>query len=377
MDIGVPRELHRHEHRVGLSPFAVAWLTKQGHSVLVESKAGITSWFSDQDYERAGARVVYDTDEVYKRADLVCRVTGVTPEEVQFLRSGSVICAFHHLAVSPKEHVRQLMELESTIIGYEIVRDPARGFSVLDPMSEIGGQFAVQIAASLLQNEEGGRGILLGSAPGVPPPTVLIIGGGTAGYAAAHQAHVSGAHVIVLDSDPRRLREIHHRFHGQVVTALSGHERLVQFTRIADVIIGAVLVPGARTPYVVTEKMVSEMKPGSVIIDLSIDQGGCVETSRPTSLDDPTFMVHGVIHYCVPNMTANIARTASRAIAGAALPMLGEIAERGVRNALRANRGLADGVYMYKGRLTHPQVAEVMGLPMTPLSQLLEEGDVR
>jgi alanine dehydrogenase len=162
-----------------------------------------------------------------------------------------------------------------------------------------------------------------------------------------------------------------------VVTALPGHERLEQFTRIADVIIGAVLVPGAKTPYVVTEKMVSEMKPGSVIIDLSIDQGGCVETSRPTSLDDPTYVVDGVIHYCVPNMTASIARTASRAIAGAALPMLGEIAERGLRDALLSNPGLADGVYMYKGRLTHRQVAEVLGMPMTPVSQLLEEGDAR
>lgn len=377
MDIGVPREIHRHEHRVGLSPFAVAWLTKQGHNVLVESKAGSTSWFSDQDYERAGAQVVYNTDEVYKRADLVCRVNGVTPEEIEFLGRDSVMCAFHHLAVCPKEHVERLMALGSTIIGYEIVRDSAGGFPVLDPMSAIGGQFAVQVAASLLQNGEGGRGILLGNAPGVPPPTVLVIGGGTAGYTAARQAHVSGAHVIVLDSNPRRLREIHHRFEGQVVTALPGHERLEQFTRIADVIIGAVLVPGAKTPWVVTEKMVSGMKPGSVIVDLSIDQGGCVETSRPTSLDDPTYVVHGVVHYCVPNMTANIARTASRAIAGAALPMLGDIADRGLDEALRNDPGLAEGVYMYKGKLTHPKVAEVLRLPMTPMSQLLEEGGAR
>lgn len=377
MDIGVPREIHRHEHRVGLSPFAVAWLRKQGHNVLVESKAGTTSWFSDQDFERAGAQVVYSTDEVYKRADLVCRVNGVTPEEVQYLRPGSVMCAFHHLAVAPRDHVQRLMELGSTIIGYEVVRDAAGEFPVLDPMSEIGGQFAVQIAASLLQNDRGGRGILLGNTPGVPPPTVLVIGGGTAGFAAARQAHVSGAHVIILDSNPRRLREIHRAFDGQVVTALSGYERLEKYTRIADLIIGAVLVPGARTPYIVTEKMVSEMKPGSVIIDLSIDQGGCVETSRPTSLDDPTYLVHGVVHYCVPNMTANIARTASRAMAGAALPMLGEIAERGLPTALRANPGLAAGVYMYQGKLTHARVAEILGLPSVSLTRLLEEGDVR
>ncbi|MCA9757344.1 MAG: alanine dehydrogenase [Candidatus Eisenbacteria bacterium] len=377
MFIGVPREIHRHEHRVGLSPFAAAWLAKRGHSVLVESKAGNSSWFSDQDYQKAGAQIVYDTDEVYQRADLVCRVNGVTPEEIQLLRKGSVICAFHHLAVSSKDYVQKLMELETTIIGYEIVRDSLGEFPILDPMSEIGGQFAVQLAASLLQNDRGGRGILLGNAPGVPPPTVLIIGGGTAGFAAARQAHVSGAHVIVLDSNPRRLREIHHEFQGQVVTALSGYERLEQYTRIADLIIGAVLVPGAKTPYVVTESMVSEMKPGSVIIDLSIDQGGCVETSRPTSLDDPTYTVNGVVHYCVSNMTANIARTASRAIAGAALPMLGEIASLGLDEALRVDLGLAAGVYMYKGKLTHRQVAEIYKLPMTPIMQMLDEDDAR
>ncbi|MEZ4649325.1 MAG: alanine dehydrogenase [Candidatus Eisenbacteria bacterium] len=377
MFIGVPREIHRHEHRVGLSPFAAAWLAKRGHSVLVESNAGHSSWFTDQDYQKAGAQIVYDTDEVYKRADLVCRVNGVTTEEIQFLRQGSVICAFHHLAVSSKDYVQKLMELETTVIGYEIVRDSLGEFPILDPMSEIGGQFAVQLAASLLQNDRGGRGILLGNAPGVPPPTVLIIGGGTAGFAAARQAHVSGAHVIVLDSNPRRLREIHHEFQGQVVTALSGYERLEQYTRIADLIIGAVLVPGAKTPYVVTEKMVADMKPGSVIIDLSIDQGGCVETSRPTSLDDPTYSVNGVVHYCVSNMTANIARTASRAIAGAALPMLGEIASLGLDEALRVDLGLAAGVYMYKGKLTHRQVADIYKLPMTPIMQMLDEDDAR
>jgi alanine dehydrogenase len=367
MDIGVPREIHRHEHRVGLSPFAVARLAQLGHSVLVESKAGDTARFTDRDYEKSGAHIVYSAEEVYKRADLVCRVAALTPDDVELLKPDTIVCAFHHLAVTTREHVERLMALRTTLVGYEVIRNSLGDLPVLTPFSEMGGQMAVQLAAYYLQNESGGRGVLLGNVPGVPPPTVLILGAGTVGQTAARQALGNGAHVIVLDADLNKLRSLSRELDGRAVTVLAGVERLDQYVPIADVIIGAVLIPGGRAPYVVTEAMVKGMKPGSVVIDVSIDQGGCVETSRPTGLDQPTFVVHDVVHYCVSNMTANVARTASRALTTAALPYLVELAGAGLDDAVRRDPGLADGVYIYRGRLANQRVGETLGIPAAPI----------
>ncbi len=375
MFIGVPRETQRLEHRVGLTPYAVARLAHYGHTVVVEKGAGLTARFSDREYESAGATIVYSSEEAYKRADIVCRVGVLSAAELELLKPGLVICAFQHLAVMPREQVERLMKLEATIIGYEIIQDAQGDHPILSVMSEMAGQMAVHVAANLLQNEAGGRGILLGNVPGVAPPTVLILGAGSVGRTAAGQARASGAHVIVVDEDLARLRDLSREFSGQIVTAVAGMAQLERFTSIADVVIGAILIPGAHSPVLVTEEMVKAMKPGSVILDLSIDQGGCVETSRPTTLDHPTFVVHDVVHYCVPNMTANLARTASRALANAVLPTLKDVLRKGLAQALADNSGLAAGVYLYQGRMVNEKVGATLGIPNVPLAKLLDRGN--
>lgn len=371
MIIGVPRETHRHEHRVALAPFAVARLVQQGHTVLVEKGAGEGAHFSDVDFQKAGAQVVYSSEEAFKRPDIVCRVSVLSTDEIALVKPGSTLCSFHHLAVAPRENVERLMALEATLIGYEIIRSAQGHLSVLLPLSEMAGQMAVHIAAYYLQNQPGGRGILVGNVPGVPPPTVLILGAGTVGRAAARQALASGCHVIVLDADMAKLRALNREAGAQAVTVVAGLTRLERYTAIADVVIGAVLVPGGRAPFIVTEEMVAAMKPGSVIIDVSIDQGGCVETSRPTTIDHPTFVSHGVIHYCVPNMTANVARTASRVLANALLPYVERLAGSGVEAALASDPGLAAGVYMYRGKVVNERLAQSLRMAATPLAGLL------
>ena len=375
MIIGVPRETHLLEHRVGLTPSAVAHLCRQGHTVLVEHDAGHDAHFPDQVYQQAGARIVYSRDEVYKRPDLLCRFGMLSPPELELLRPGSAICAFHHLAVMPRAQVEKLMDLGMTLLGYEIVRDAHGQLGVLLPLSEMAGHMAVQVAAHFLQNEAGGRGILLGNVPGVPPPTVLILGAGTVGSTAARQALAVGCHVIVVDSDLGKLRRLTHDLAGRVVTAMPGTDRLAKFSAIADVVIGAVLVPGGRSPFLISEEMVAHMKPGSVIVDVAIDQGGCIESSRPTTLANPTFTVHDVIHYCVPNMTSNIARTACRALANAALPSLAALAGRGLKGALEDDPGLASGLYLYRGRMVNQAAADTLGIPATPLADALATED--
>lgn len=374
MIVGVPKEIHRHEHRTGLTPSAVARLVERGHGVVVEKGAGADAHFSERDYERSGAQIVYSRQEAYQRSDLVCRVGTLAREELDLLRPGSILASFQHLAVAPRATLDRLRALEVTVLGYEVIGDGQGGLPVLVPVSEMAGQMAVQIAAGLLRSESGGRGILLGQVPGVPPPTVLIVGAGTVGTSAARQALAAGAHVIVVDAELRRLRRITETLQGRVVTAVAGLDRLERFTAIADVVIGAVLVPGGRAPFLVTEAMVRAMKAGSVVVDVAIDQGGCVETSRPTTLGDPTFVAHGVTHYCVPNMTADIPRTASRALANAALPYLTEVADLGLDEAARRDPGLAQGIYLHRGVLVHPRVGETLGLPVADLAGLLAGG---
>ena len=376
MIIGVPREEHGQEHRVGLSPFAVSRLTELGHDVLVERDAGHDARFLDAHYEEAGAHIVYSSEEVLRRSDLVCCVGRLTPSDTTMLQPGATVLGFQHLAVAPTEQIQALREQEITLIGYELVRDDKGEFPVLLPFSEMAGHMVLQQAARFLQTEEGGRGILLGAVPCVAPPTVLVLGAGRVGHAVAHHAVAAGCHTIVIDADVSALRALHDHTGGKVVTILAESDRLEKYTAIADVVVGAVLIPGGRAPFVIREDMVRGMKHGSVIVDVSIDQGGCVETSRPTSIEDPVFTAHGVIHYCVPNMTANVPRTASRALASAALPYITAIAELGVDGALRADRGLADGTYLFRGDLVHRRVGEPLGLEVTPIQQLLEDESV-
>jgi len=372
MFIGVPKEIHRHEHRVGLTPFAVSQLTAEGHTVFVEKGAGSAAFFSDRDFQEAGARIVYGREEPYHRADLVCRVGRPSTEELDLLKPGGVIAAFQHLAVIPKENIDRFMAAGSTLIGYEIIQDDTGDFPVLNPFSEMAGQMALPLAAHYLQAEQGGRGILVGNVPGVPPATVLILGAGTVGTTAARAALGVGAHVLVVDDDMNKLRALSRELIGRPVTAICTEERLGRYSAIADVVIGAVLVPGERAPYLLTEEMVRGMKPGSVILDISIDQGGCVETSRPMTLDQPTFLQHGVVHYCVANMTANVPRTASRVLTNVALPYIKALAQWGVGGAIKADPALARGIFMFQGKIVLPRLGEHFGIPSHNLNDLLD-----
>ena len=372
MVIGVPREIHRLEHRVGLTPFAVSQLCAEGHTVYVESGAGDEAYFTDTDFQDAGAHIVYGPEEPYHRADLVCRVSRPSTQELDLLKPGGVIAAFQHLAVIPRENMDRFMELGLTLIGYELIQDEAGDFPVLNPFSEMAGHMAIPLASHYLQAEKGGRGILIGNVPGVPPATVLIIGAGTVGTAAARSALGDGAHVLVVDDDMAQLRALSRELIGRPHTTIATAERLARYSRIADVVIGAVLVPGERAPYLITEEMVKNMKQGSVILDISIDQGGCIETSRPTTLDRPTFIQHGVVHYCVGNMTANVPRTASRVLTNVALPHVKALAQKGVPSAMRDDLPLASGVYLYKGQMAHKGLGSHFGIPSKQLNDLLD-----
>jgi alanine dehydrogenase len=370
--IGIPRETERLEHRVGLTPFAVARLIRHKQTVVVEKDAGAEAHFTDRNYIEAGAEIAYSAEEVYKRADLVCQVGTIGPRELDLLKPGPLVCGFEHLAVAPHATLDRLRGLEATLIGYEVIENEEGRRPILLSTSDLAGQMAIHEAAHLLQIHSGGRGILLGNMPGVPAATVLVLGAGAVGTVAAHHAAAIGAHVIVMDTDVLKLQKLFRSLCGQVDTALVDIPQLARFVAIADVVIGAVLIPGGRAPFLVTEEMVKSMRPGSVIVDVSIDQGGCVETSRPTTLDDPTFRVHDVVHYCVPNMTSNIARTASRVLSDAAMPYVMEIAEKGLEAALIADPGLCKGVYLYQGKLVHEALAQVAGVACEPLAELLE-----
>ncbi len=362
MNFGVPRETGRHERRVGLTPWAAQQLVRDGHAVIVERDAGKAARFSDQEYQDAGAKVVYSREEAFKRVDVVCGVGLVGPAELDLLKPRSVLCGFQHLVVAPRATVDRLRDLESTVVGYELVEDPRGRRIILTAMGEMAGDMAVFTAAHYLQNEEGGRGILLAHVPGIAPPTVLILGAGTVGRSAARRALVLGAHVVVLDQDIRRLRSVNEELGAQIETQLATTDRLARFTAIADVVIGAILIPGARSPLLITEEMVRAMRAGSVIVDVSIDQGGCVETSRPTTLEDPVFVVHGVVHYCVPNMTANVARTASRALSDVVVGLLRPLGANGVETTVRTDAGFAAGLYLYQGKLVNPRLAQALGV---------------
>lgn len=361
MNFGVPKETGRHERRVGLTPWAVHQLVQDGHSVVVERDAGKAARFSDQEYQDAGALVAYSQEEVFKRVDVVCGVGLVGSAELEWLKPSTVLCGFQHLVVAPKATVERLRQLQSTVIGYELVEDARGRRSILLPMAEMAGDIAVFTAAYYLQNEEGGRGILLSHVPGIAPATVLILGAGTVGRSAARRALGLGAHVVMLDQDLRRLRSVNEEIGGQIETQLATPDRLARFTAIADVVIGAILIPGARSPLLITEKMVRAMRAGSVIVDVSIDQGGCVETSRPTTLEDPVFVVHDVVHYCIPNMTANVARTASRALSDAVMGLLRPLGAQGVEKLAKCDAGFAAGLYLHQGRLVNPELARAWG----------------
>jgi alanine dehydrogenase len=370
MIIGVPKEIKDHETRVGLVPSGVIALREAGHQVLVESGAGSGSSIPDQDYAEAGARLVPSARDVWQQADLVVKVKEPQPAEYPFLREGLVLFTYLHLAPLP-ELTQRLLDARVSAVAYETIREKDGSLPLLTPMSEVAGRLAVQIGAVYLEAPNGGRGLLLGGVPGVAPGNVLILGGGVVGTNAAKMALGLGARVTIIDKNLDRLRQLDDIFGGAVVTLASNLWTVRESLRAADLVIGGVLIPGASAPKLVRRDMIPLMKPGAVIVDVSIDQGGCLETSRPTTHTDPVYSVDGVLHYCVSNMPAAVPHTSTFALTNATFPYLLELANLGLEDACRRHPGLLLGLNTYHGHLTCPAVAESQLRPWLAPDKLL------
>jgi len=352
MNIGIPKERRPFEYRVGLSPAGVEILSQMGKHVFVEHEAGVGAGFSDQEYEKAGARLVYSGEEVYGRADLLLKVARPLKEEMEWMQPGGAIAGMLHLSSARHDKLAILLEKKITAIAYEKIILPDGSMPVLRPFSQICGRMAASIASRCLQNNMGGKGILLGGMPGVPPAEVAILGAGTVGRNATAVFLGLGAHVIVLDNDLGALRKILESF-PNAATMISTRRNIERVAKFVDVLIGAVLIPGQRTPTLVPREVVRMMKRRSLIVDIDIDEGGSFETARPTSHDQPTYVEEGVLHYCVPNIPGVVARTCTHAFVNEAMPFILEMAEKGVEKAIDENGAIETAVYTRGGQLTH------------------------
>ncbi|WP_328293115.1 alanine dehydrogenase [Kineococcus sp. NBC_00420] len=370
MRIGVPREVKNREYRVALTPAGVHELVGHGHEVLVEAGAGLGSSLPDQDYEAAGAKVLADVDEVWDGADLLLKVKEPIAQEYHRLRADQVLFTYLHLAAS-RECTDALLASGTTAIAYETVQLVDRSLPLLAPMSEVAGRLAPQVGAYSLMRAAGGRGVLMGGVPGVRGADVVVIGAGVSGQNAAQIALGMGAEVTVLDLSLPKLREVDARFGGAVRTIVSNSYELARAVRAADLVIGAVLVPGAKAPKLVSNDLVAQMRPGSVLVDIAIDQGGCFEDSRPTTHDDPTFTVHGSVFYCVANMPGAVPHTSTYALTNATLPYVVKLADRGWKAALTADAALAGGLSTHAGSLANAEVAAAHGLPAITVAEAL------
>ena len=371
MRVGVPTEIKPDEYRVALTRAGVRELTQHGHEVLIQAGAGDGSLITDESYEAQGARIVPDAETVFGEAELVLKVKEPQPHEAELLRHGQVLFTYLHLAPAP-ELTAALAASGATCIAYETVEDERGRLPLLAPMSEVAGKIATQAGAFMLERPLGGRGVLLGGVPGVPGATVVIIGGGVVGMHAAFIATGMEAEVYVLDRSIERMRELDVAFSGQAHTVFSSTLSIEELLPSADLVIGAVLVHGARAPRLVTREQLGLMKPRAVLVDVSIDQGGCFETSRPTTHSDPTYQVDDVTHYCVTNMPGAVPITSTYALTNATLPYVLELAGHGVREAIARDPGLRLGVNVAAGRVTHPAVAEGVGMDFTPVEDALE-----
>jgi alanine dehydrogenase len=369
MIVGVPKEVKDNEYRVGMVPAGVKGLAEAGHTVLVEDGAGEGSGMRNDEYVQSGGRLA-SREQVWSQAEIVVKVKEPVPQEYPLLRERQILFTYLHLAPLP-ELTRVLLEHKVIGIAYETIMDPDGSLPLLTPMSEVAGRMAIQIGAQYLEKSQGGRGVLLSGVPGVPPAQVVIIGGGIVGMNAAKSAHGMGAHVTVLDNNVHKLRYIDDVFLGRVATLASNSVTIAQSIRKADLLVGAVLIPGAAAPMLVTRQMVSTMKKGAVIVDVAVDQGGCIETTRPTTHSHPTFYVDGVLHYCVANMPGAVPRTSTFALTNATFPYLFELVQKGLVAAVRADPGFAAGVNVFDGRVTYRAVAQSQGIPYTPLAELL------
>ncbi len=362
MRIGILKETHFEEKRVALTPAGVKLLVDNGHQVFIEKDAGLQSRFTNDEYEKVGAKIVYSAEESINRAELVVKVAPFTEDEAQKLNPEQIVFSFLHLFMRRKV-LEIFLEKKITSIGFELVEDEDGNLPILGVMSEIAGQMSIQIAARYLEkNFDISRGMLLGGIPGVAPAAVVILGAGTVGTNAARTALGVGAQVIVLDKDLNKLKRLENLFGKAITTVALNPYTIERAVKFADVLIGAVLIKGEKTPHLVTEDMVKSMKPGSVIIDVSIDQGGCVETSRPTLISNPVYVQHNVIHYCVPNIPAQVPRTASYGLNNAIINYLLDIANSGIEESLKANNGLTRGVCTFSGNCTNESLAELFNL---------------
>lgn len=361
MIIGVPKEIKNHEYRVGLTPASVRELTQKGHTVFVETQAGQGIGFSDQDYVKAGAAIMNTAAEVFAKSDMIVKVKEPQPQECAMLREGQILFTFLHLAPDPVQ-ADGLIKSKCIAIAYETVTDAKGMLPILAPMSEVAGRMSIQVGAWMLEKSQGGSGILLGGVPGVKPAKVTIIGGGVAGSNAARMAVGMGADVTIIDRNLHRLNELDAQFSGRLKTLYSTHEAIENSVLNSDLVVGAVLLAGASAPKLVTKDMISKMRKGSVLVDIAIDQGGCFETSHPTSHAQPTFNVDGVIHYCVTNMPGAVARTSTFALNNATLRYVLDLANKGANKALLDDPHLKNGLNVYGGHITYEAVATALSV---------------
>src|SRR3989338_17219 len=360
MNLGVPKEIKNNEWRVGLVPSSVRELVHHGHSVLVETNAGGGVGVLDEDYKEAGASIASNPEEIFKASELIVKVKEPQHAELKLLRSGQILFTYLHLAADKKQ-TQGLIDSKCIAIAYETVTSPKGGLPLLMPMSEVAGRMSIQVGAHCLEKAKAGSGVLLGGVPGVKPGKVTIIGGGVVGTNAARMAIGLGANVTIIDKSIQRLAELEMYFGPRLRTLYSTFEAIEQCVTDSDLVVGAVLVPGATAPKIVTETMIKKMRKGSVLIDVAIDQGGCFETSRPTSFSDPTYIEHGIVHYCVTNMPGGVARTSAFALNNATLPFVLTLAQKGYKKAMLGNHHLLAGLNVCQGHVTYKAVAQDLG----------------
>ena len=371
MIIGVPKEIKLQEHRIGLTPESVKALTERNHEVLIENNGGFEAGFSNEDYLKAGAKIIKTAEEIFKKAELIVKVKEPQMNEIKMIREGQIIFTYLHLAAA-KELTLGLMKSKSICIAYETVTDDNGRLPLLAPMSAVAGRMSVQAGAHALEKNQKGRGLLIGGAPGVDPATVVILGGGVVGENAAIIATGLRGKVYVVDKSKKRLEELHKQFGDKIIPTESDKTDLKKLISECDLLVGGVLIPGAEAPKLITKEMIKTMKKGAVIVDVAIDQGGCVETSKPTTHANPTYLVDDVVHYCVANMPGGVPRTSTMALNKATLPLLLKLADQGYKKTLMENKNYLAGLNIYRGNITLKGVSDAFDLRYTPAFDLLK-----
>ena len=372
MIIGVPKEIKLQEHRIGLTPGSVKILTEKGHEVLVQNNGGFEAGFTNEDYKNVGAKIIDNAEEIFKKADIIVKVKEPQMNEVAMIRENQIIYTYLHLAAA-KELTEGLIKSKSVCIAYETVTDDDGRLPLLAPMSAVAGRMSIQAGAHSLEKNQKGRGLLLGGAPGVEPANVVILGGGVVGENAAIIATGMRGKVYIVDKSEARLKQLKEIFGDKIITIQSDKSDLKKLITECDLLIGGVLIPGAEAPKLVTKEMIKSMKRGSVIVDVAIDQGGCVETSKPTTHAEPTYIVDGVVHYCVANMPGGVPRTSTMALNKATLPLLLKLADQGYKKTLQENKNYLAGLNVYKGHITYKGVSDAFNLKYSSASELLSD----